>query len=264
MSDAADTLTAWSEEQLLRAERWIGRWVFAKPFLNQDRRMLFVLGHMRTGSTLLVHILTSNPQILGFGETHNVYSKYEDFGATTAMVCRRTRQTPDPQSIVLDKVLHQYQFPRETVLDHPSVRVIFMMRRPDHALSSMVQHNCSADFAQAYAHYMEQIEWIEETTRVLSPEQWTCLTYADLLQDTAAVFRRLERFLALDEPLKESYQTTRYTGVSGIGDPGTHIDTGHIKRNIDRDVDPRVQPFLDSAGSRFRACREMLQAHHIW
>lgn len=226
--------------------------------------MLFVLGHMRTGSTLLVHILTSVPRILGFGETHNVYSKPEDFGATTAMVCRHTGQIPKPQTIVLDKVLHRYQLPCATMLAHPSVKVIFMVRRPDHALSSMVQHIFSDDLVQAYAHYTEQIDWIKATANALSPERWTYTTYTDLLQDTTAVFQRLEHFLDLEEPLTESYQTTRFTGVSGIGDPGDHIDAGYIKRNIDRMVDSRVQPFLDKAEARFTACQQTMRARHIW
>lgn len=264
MGDTTDALTDWSEEQLLRAERWLGRAVFGAPFSQGERTMLFVLGHMRTGSTLLVHILTSVSRLLGFGETHNVYSKPEDFGATTAMVCRRTGQIPKPQTIVLDKVLHRYQLPRATVLAHPSVRVIFMMRRPDHALSSMVQHVFSGDPVQAHAHYSEQIDWIKATANTLSPERWTYTTYTNLLQDTPAVFQRLERFLDLEEPLTESYQTTRFTGVSGIGDPGDHIDTGYIKRDIDRMVDPRVEPFLDEAEARFTACQQTMRARHIW
>ena len=36
--------------------------------------LLFVLGHMRSKSSLLVHLLNSNPEVLGYGETHIGYT----------------------------------------------------------------------------------------------------------------------------------------------------------------------------------------------
>ncbi|MGV2388843.1 MAG UNVERIFIED_CONTAM: sulfotransferase [Microcystis novacekii LVE1205-3] len=36
---------------------------------------------MRSGSSLLTHILNSNPEIIGFGETHLVYESEQDFKA---------------------------------------------------------------------------------------------------------------------------------------------------------------------------------------
>ena len=260
-----DTLGAWSKKQLLRAERWIGRRVLADPFLRGDRFMLFVLGHMRTGSSLLVHILTSNPDIVGFGETHTFYARPEDFGGVHAQVCRRLRCLPGNTRYVLDKVLHKYLITQANVFDHPSTRLIFLMRRPDMALSSIIQKIDFIDDAEAAcAHYVGQIQWMCDVAQRTEPERWTYLRYTDLIHNTSSVFERLERFLALEEPLSETYQTTRFTGVPGIGDPSSHIETGRIKRNIGRELDPRVEPFISQSEAQFSACCETLDAKNIW
>jgi len=85
--------------------------------------MLFILGHMRSGSSLLTHILSSNAAIDGYGETHLDYSNPQDFGVATANVCRHLWKVPSGE-YVLDKVLHKRHIPRSELLKHPSVRVI--------------------------------------------------------------------------------------------------------------------------------------------
>ena len=264
-SDVAESALGWGKEQLFRAERWVGRQIFADPFLKGEKKMLFVLGHMRTGSSLLVHILTSNPGIVGYGETHSVYTQPQDFGAVTAHICRRLRRVPGNEAYMLDKVLHKYQVARDEVLLHPSVRLVFMIRRPVMALSSIVRqvgHTFSPE--RAREHYIGQIKWMQATAQRLDPTRWTFVTYQDLVEETAQVFERLERFLGVDEPMTETYRTTRFTGVRGVGDAGTHIESGRIKRNIDRTVDRRIRPFLREARWAFTACYETLHTQNIW
>src|SRR5262245_57001546 len=40
---------------------------------------ILILGHMRSGSTLLLHILLTNPEVIGCGERNAVYRSPEDF-----------------------------------------------------------------------------------------------------------------------------------------------------------------------------------------
>ena len=246
-------------EQCLRAERWVGRRFFATPFLDGDRRVLFVLGHMRTGSSLLVHILASHRNVVGYGETHNVYTRTADFGAAAANVYRSLRRLPGNEAYLLDKVLHKYQITRTEVLRHPSVRVIFMIRRPDTALSSMVCNEVVAGAEDAYQHYVQQVEWVCRLSQNLSADQWTSTTYSELTQKSHSVLHRIESFLELSTPLSERYDTNRHTGTRGVGDSGPHIEAGHIKRNIDRDVDLRVRPYVKHARQQFKTCLQLLQ-----
>ena len=249
----------WIREQCRRAERWVGRRLFAAPFLEGDRRMLFVLGHMRTGSSLLLHILASHRNIVGYGETHNVYTRTADFGATAANVYRSLRRLPGNEAYLLDKVLHKYQIARTEVLRHPSVRVIFMIRRPDTALSSMVRNEVVAGAEDACRHYAQQVEWVHRLSEILPVERWTCTTYSEFTQESDSVLRRIESFLELSAPLSERYDTNRHTGTRGVGDSSPHIEAGYIKRNIDRDVDLRVRPYVERARGRFETCLQLLR-----
>ena len=246
-------------EHLRRGERWLGRRFLADPFLTGDLRMLFVLGHMRSGSSLLVHILTSHRDIVGYGETHNIYTKPEDFGATAARVYRYLRSLPGDEQYLLDKALHEYLIARERVLKHPAVRVIFILRRPDTALSSMVRNEVVSEGEEAHQHYVQQTEWMCRLSERLSPERCMYTTYAELTQRTEDLFSRLESFLGLSAPLPEQYETNQYTGTPGIGDSGPHIEAGYIKRDIDREIDSRVQPYLGHAEEAFEKCRDVLR-----
>ncbi len=51
----------------------ISLWKPFSPNPNQD--YLFIMGHPRSGSSLLMHILESNDEIIGFGE---YFTKYKD------------------------------------------------------------------------------------------------------------------------------------------------------------------------------------------
>lgn len=196
---------------------------------------------------------------MGYGETHNVYTGPEDFGAAAANVYRHLRSLPGGESYLLDKVLHEHQIARTDVLEHPSVRVIFMVRRPDMALSSMVRNGVVSGSEEACWHYMQQLEWIEKLSTVVPSEQWTHTTYTELTQNSDAVLSRLGSFLELAAPLSEHYETNRHTGRPGIGDPSPHIEAGYIKRGINRDVDSRVRPYVGRSRAQYKSCLQSLE-----
>jgi len=84
-----------------------------------------------------------------------------------------------------------------------------------------------------------------------------------MLKNSVA-FPRPELFLELPEPLSVRYETNQYTGEAGIDDPGPHIKTGYVKRDIDREVDPCVYSYLDSAEERFRSCPHVLESENMY
>lgn len=223
-----------------------------------------MLGHMRTGSSLLVHLLGSHEDIIGFGETHHVYIRPEDFGAATAIIGRHLHTVPHVEQYVLDKVLHKYQIGCPELLNHSSVQIIFIIRKPATALSSIIRSGVASHPENAFQHYVQQVEWVGQLSQVISSRQWTYTTYTELIEDTACVFNRLEQFLELEVPLSQHYHTTQYTGVQGIGDSGPHIRSGYIKHNIDRDIDPNIRSYLDRAEKHFQNCYNMLQKQCIF
>src|SRR5258707_13269189 len=80
-----------------------------RPF---SRRTLFLLGHMRSYSSVLSHVLGSHPQINGYCETHTKYRTYFDLWKLHRRGRKLTGEAAT-RDYVLDKMLDEYpQTPR--------------------------------------------------------------------------------------------------------------------------------------------------------
>jgi hypothetical protein len=73
--------------------------------LTARNEFLFVLGHMRSGSTLLCHLLCNSDEIIGFGETHNNYRRRSDLAKLLTSVRASTGKNPFKYRYVLDKIV---------------------------------------------------------------------------------------------------------------------------------------------------------------
>ena len=100
------------------------------------RRYLFVLGHMRSYSSLLCHILGSHPQIDGYCETHVKYRTRFDLLRLRSRVVKLTGE-PLSGRYVLDKVLHNYPL-ASSILRSPNTLSIVLVRRPVPTVQSIV------------------------------------------------------------------------------------------------------------------------------
>lgn len=243
-----------------RVGRLAGSVLLKRRFERGDRRFLFILGHQRSGSSLLVHLLCSNPAIVGYGEQHFRYYAPADL-YTSAL---RIHLHADPHvwrdrtRYVLDKVLHRAYIRDVDVLQHDAARIIFILREPLRALTSMI--NGKPEPERALQHYEDQLAWIGSLSTSLPSERWTAVTYQDLTQQAEATLHRLTHFLDLAEPLTPRYALMSQTGAWGAGDVGPLIRTGRILENKDQPLHPDVPPLLPRAEAAWSACRARLEA----
>lgn len=105
-----------------------------RPFA---RRHLFLLGHMRSYSSVLSHILGSHPRIDGYCETHTKYRTHLDLWRLHRRV-RKLTGGPLGGDYVLDKVLHDYPMAR-SILDSSRTRGIVLVRRPGASVRSIIE-----------------------------------------------------------------------------------------------------------------------------
>ena len=68
-------------------------------------RCLFLVGHMRCGSTALANVLCAHPSVSGYGETHVRYDRPSAPGALILNQLRRGRWRPRATHL-FDKLLH--------------------------------------------------------------------------------------------------------------------------------------------------------------
>jgi len=195
---------------------------------------LFILGHMRTGSSLLVHILNSNPEILGYGETHLDYRGRGSLAKLHDHVCEqfeRHDEFVDGNTIyAMDKVLWPHIKNRSVLRVRP-LKIIVIVRDPADALPSILSRDLDSIQTpeEALDYYVRTIQRVGEELRACG-RPFVLLTYSDLVNNTEDELKKITDYLDLDTPLIAEYEQMWSTGKPGIGDPSSNIREGKVTR----------------------------------
>jgi hypothetical protein len=209
--------------------------------LTARNQFLFILGHMRSGSTLLCHLLCSSDDIVGFGETHNNYRRRSDLAKLLMSVRVNTARNPLKYRYVLDKIVSTQHSMSRAVLTDSRTRYVFLIREPLASLASIVamRRHFHPDntprqiVAFATQHYTERLgQLLQFAETVDDPQRCLLVTHQQLLADTPTTFKAFESFLDLRAPLREEYDIMPTTGKPGIGDPFDNIRLGKINRSL--------------------------------
>ena len=215
---------------------------------SSARRYLFVLGHMRSYSSLFCHILGSHPQIDGYCETHVKYRTRFDLLRLRSRVVKLTGE-PLSGRYVLDKVLHNYPL-ASSILRSPNTLSIVLVRRPVPTVQSIVNMGLHysdvawyRDLDAVARYYEERVAALVRSAdelhgRVMFVEAET------LLSRTSDVLQSIGGLLELSEPLRSDYKRFAHTGEGGFGDPSETITTGRVT-NAARE--PRTPIMLPAA-----------------
>ncbi|MEM9484946.1 MAG: sulfotransferase family protein [Cyanobacteria bacterium P01_F01_bin.116] len=208
----------------------------AKPY-----RFLLLLSHMRSGSSLLTHLLTTNPEVIGYGETHINYTDANDFRQLLKKVywqAQDFRTLGDMQNLrmhhryVMDKVLHNKKFLDHGFLQSEQVYAIFLLREPERSLASIADLKPHWNQQDAIEYYTERMAMLVEYARLINnPQHTLVVTYEQLLKDTPKALKTLQRFLQTQAPFSEEYKVLKTTGMRGVGDPKGKIKAGKIVRS---------------------------------
>lgn len=229
---------------------------------SEPRKIIWILGHMRSGSTLLMHLLGSHPEILGAGERNMTYEAPSDLRKLEVVSFLARRRLFRDYDFVLDQINHGRFVPNPELLDEARLYKIFLVRRPEASLASMIQvfgkiYGQSADDAVDY--YRGRLAELQAAACHGSDRRRHLLVcYEDLLENTEVTLKRLEHFLELESPLRETYEIFDFTGKRG--DPSKRIQSGRIRRDLpprQADLDPEV---LSSLQDLHRECLETLSA----
>jgi hypothetical protein len=232
------------------------RTVVQKRFERGDCRMLFIVGHMRSGSSLLVHILASNKAIVGFGEAHMNYGNGANLAEHAVRVYRRSGRVWPGGRYVLDKVLHERYGLSAPLLKAMDARTILLIRRPERALRSILELEVRIARSDTLAcqYYVDRLKAVKNLARELGPERCTFLTYESLVGETSPTLQSLTSFLELEDPLTADYDLMWSTGKKGIGDPSERIKTGTVVKQ-DRSYKHEVsEESLNRAREAFEDC----------
>ena len=228
-------------------------------FRPQPYQVLFILSHMRSGSSLLTHILNSNPEIIGFGETHLVYESEQDFKALMFKLYWRLKDLNMNHKYILDKVLHDQKFLDHSFLQSDAVKTIFLLREPKRTLASILDIKPHQNEQHALGYYTGRLATLESYARLInSKEKSLFITHNQVLNQSQLVFNSLQSHLDTKTGFSEEYRVLKTTGTRGIGDSSENIKAGKIikqARKLDIEISDDV---LTQAQKAYDQCYETL------
>lgn len=239
-------------------------------FRSRPYRFFLVLSHMRSGSSLLSHLLVTNPEIIGYGETHIGYASPADFKTLLKKVYWQAQEFRTPAHLVnlrmhhryaMDKLLHDNKLMEPQLLQSDRVYSLFLLRQPERSLASIADLKPHWSEQKVLAYYTGRLATLVDYAQLIdSPERALMLSYEQLLYETGAVMAVLQRFLQTAVPFQEEYNILKTTGMKGVGDSKGNIQAGKIVRT------PRVlnQSFTPETLAQAKAahsyCKNMLSS----
>ncbi len=199
-------------------------------FQKRNQKQLFIMGHPRSGSSLLMHILTSNSEIVGYGEYFTVYHAHSDIMNAEFDIKRKRNKLFKKFLYITNQILHTSRTPNLNIFNSNKIKIIFLIRSPEEALSSSAilskKKKGIIDEEKIVREYIERLQFFIKLFSLLEKEQWIFLTYEDLTVNTTKALDNLNQFLNLKIPLSSSYKLQDFTQVSG--DPSVNITKGFI------------------------------------
>ena len=222
---------------------------------RQPPRFVLVLAHMRSGSTLLAHLLMSHRAVLGGGERNRAHREIADLDSLALEIYRERRVLARRYPLILDQINHTRFTPEPALLSHPRVRVVFLIREPGPAIASMVHtfQPIYGDWPQtrAVAAYAERVQALTALARGMT-RPFFATTYEALTERPEDVLSGLSAFLDLDPPLEPTYRPQPFTGRRG--DPSPLIQTGRIVKDRNALAAPLSEPISAEIAAIHATC----------
>ena len=243
---------------------WLG--AIAEPMLRAvgitPPRSLFLLGHMRCGSSLLLHLLMTNPLVGGVGERNCPYRSRRDLGWQHVQARFAARPWLRPMAYVVDQVLHDQFLPRPSLLRDPRIRCVFMLRQPAASIGSLLVlsrtfYGDSWSPARATEYYISRVATLARLAGSMAGSGRTCVVlYEELLAEPQSTLERLRAFLELEARFALEYPVHAFTGTRG--DPGKLIGSGRIQQRDAASYPPLDGFLLRRAQDAYEQCRSSL------
>jgi hypothetical protein len=188
-----------------------------------EKRCLFLIGHMRAGSTALSNILCSRPEISGYGESHTNYGIPFPIGRLKLKQLRMNVWKKD-RDYLFDKILHN-SHDQHVESDFFQSTAIFLVRSPVPTILSIrnlftsLNSNQYVTDEQAATYYCERIQHLIHLWHKFPPENRIGITHSRLIDDTDIILKQINERLSLSPPLENNYTHNKAQGKQGAGDP---------------------------------------------
>lgn len=233
--------------------------LMANPnILFGKKKYLFVCSHMRSRSSVLSHILGSNPRICGYKELHQPY-----IGPMSLLRMRLKLAidlSPDfKNKYLLDKILNNYEI-SDAILVKAQPKILFLLREPEETIKSIINMGQRTGVKlyknpeKVTSYYCKRLQSLEALS-FKAGEGNLYIDSKDLVDDSKNTLEKIGNWLQLEEPLKTTYSTFRDTGVIAYGDPLEDIKSGVLKATVGHPHIQIPEYLLKEAKEAYQKCR---------
>lgn len=233
-------------------------------FKTQPYKILFILGHMRAASSLLTHILNSNPEIIGYGETHLRYQGEADLKKLIKKVYFKLQNSNlnMNHTYVMDKVLHNNKFLDESFLTSPLIYTIFLVREPKRTINSIIELKSDWTQEKAANYYIARLAKLEAYSKKIN-NKYRCLfiTHQQLINSSDSVFIALQNLLDTKIGFSEKYDVLKTTGMRWFGDQSKNITAGKIVRAQNKEQNLVSEELVQKSMTAFTQCCDTLNQY---
>lgn len=236
----------------------LGNVIIRNPsVLVRKYRYLFVFSHMRGYTSLLCHILGSHPEISGYFELQKRYRWLLDLIMMRIRIAKGVNYQVRGQYL-LDKILHSRLFISPQILEREDVFTIFMLRRPETSLRSLMALRQKINYPEDVpTYYIERLKSLQKISYV--PSNRIFLDGELLVENPEPVLEFIRSYLQLEQDILSSYSIFKFTGKGGYGDRSNFIMQGKIVKQ--RNSNEKIQvsrETLDRASKIYQETREVL------
>jgi hypothetical protein len=205
-----------------------------RQLAGRPQRYIIVASHMRSGSSLLHHLLQTNRSILGAGESNRSYRSPSDFRRFSLWAHADRDSLFHWYPFVADQINHTGKLSDSRLLRRADVRTIILIREPLGTIASLMRladefYGSTWNEHDAIHYYIERIGALVELARALNTPPASpafLLTYEQLVNDSVASLAALQHHLELTDPFSTTYETFDYTQTRG--DPTWKIGSKRI------------------------------------
>ncbi|MFO1427754.1 MAG: hypothetical protein U1F11_12445 [Steroidobacteraceae bacterium] len=193
---------------------------------------VFVLGHMRSYSTVLAHVLGSHAEIAGYTESHIKYRRRSDLSILRWRIWRATGRWPRGRYL-LDKQLHNRMHIPPQLRASEQLRCLILLRPPRATLRSILRMGARTgnardqDVRSVAAYYCQRVAALQALAVELG-ERALAIAAERIPGEARSLLPRIARHLRLTTPLEAHYRTGPRTGRAGYGDVSERIHAGTI------------------------------------
>lgn len=218
---------------------------------------ILLLSHMRSRSSVLSHVIGSNPDVIGYFENHTKLRNGFELLSLTQKVAQLTGESPRGKWIY-DKILHSNLTVSPEVLNRPDVLPLFLVREPRESIASIRKQLADKGWSEKKAakYYTRRVE---ELTNLISQcdGEKLVLDSGDLVTDTEEALAALTRFVGVATPFTSRYEKGDLTGVRKFGDSSENIQRGEIvKTSLEVDETDSNNDAFPDATAAYETFRE--------